>query len=152
MKKVYLISCTAKKQEYECIAEEMYSKSLLFRLSLEYALNRVDDKNSQIFILSAKYGLLPLSQQIEPYNKTLRKMNMIETSEWGKEVYKQMQHNFDIENTKFVFLAGNSYIKPLEQYLNCNNCENPIPETERMIGKRIKWLKEHKENEKSFSK
>lgn len=72
MKKVYLISCTSKKQEFKCIAEEMYSKSLLFRLSLSYALNRVDDKNSQIFVLSAKYGLLPLSKIIEPYNMTLK--------------------------------------------------------------------------------
>ena len=38
MKKVYLISCTTNKQKYKCKAEEMYSKSNLFRLSLSYAL------------------------------------------------------------------------------------------------------------------
>lgn len=147
MKKVYLISCTSKKQEFKCIAEEMYSKSLLFRLSLSYALNRVDDKNSQIFVLSAKYGLLPLSKIIEPYNMTLKSMKKSEIAEWGKNVYGQMQQTFDLENTQFIFLAGQSYIKPLEEYLNNKNIENPIPINKRMIGKRIKWLKENKDIE-----
>lgn len=144
MKKVYLISCTAKKQNYRCISQEMYSKSLLFRTSLDYALNRVNDKDSQIFVLSAKYGLLSLKKEIIPYNQTLKRMNTIEQKKWGKNVYQQMKKEFDIENTKFIFLAGQLYIKPIEIYLNSNNYINPIPKTERTIGKRIKWLKEHK--------
>lgn len=152
MKKVYLISCTANKQKYKCKAEEMYSKSNLFRLSLLYALNRVDDKDSQIFILSANYGLLPLSEVIEPYDMTLKRMNKSEIITWGKKVYKQMKEKFDLKNTKFIFLSGQSYIKPLEQYLNKENIENPIPVNKRMIGKRMKWLKENSDkDEKSFS-
>lgn len=151
MKKVYLISCTANKQKYKCKAEEMYSKSNLFRLSLSYALERVDDKDSQIFILSAKHGLLSLLEVIEPYDMTLKRMNKSEIITWGKKVYKQMKEKLDLKNTKFIFLAGQSYIKPLEQYLN-ETIENPIPVNKRMIGKRMKWLKENSDNdEKSFS-
>jgi hypothetical protein len=54
MKEVYLISCSRDKKTYTCTAEEMYT-STLFRASLDYALNRVEDKQKQIFILSAKY-------------------------------------------------------------------------------------------------
>lgn len=50
-----------------------------------------------------------------------------------------------MQNTNFMFLVGNVYIKPLEPYLNDNQYINPIPKTERAIGKRIKWLRENKE-------
>lgn len=151
MKDIYLISCTSRKQNYKCESEEMYSKSTLFRASLEYSLNRVENKDSQIFILSAKHGLLALSEEIEPYDETLNKMKAAQRKEWGSNVYKQMKNKFDIENTELIFLAGKKYIEPIEQYIK--KYTNPIPKEERMIGKRIKWLRENKEkeNEKSLS-
>lgn len=44
MNYVYLIGCTKIKQKYCCSAEEMYAPSTLFKASLNYALNHVDDK------------------------------------------------------------------------------------------------------------
>ena len=82
---------------------------------------------------------------------TLKRMNKSEIITWGKKVYKQMKEKFDLKNAKFIFLAGQSYIKPLEQYLK-ETIENPIPVNKRMIGKRMKWLKENSDkDEKSFS-
>lgn len=143
MKKVYLISCTKLKQNYECCAEEMYLPSTLFRTSLNYALNDVENKDSQIFILSAKYHLLPLKQMIAPYDLTLNKMSSSEIKNWGKIVFEKLKNTFDLDNTHFIFLAGNSYIKYLIPYLDKDKCSNPIPLEYRSIGKRIKWLKEH---------
>lgn len=54
MKNVYLIACTKSKQNYQCPAEEMYMKSSLYRLAYEYCINLVNDKYTQIYILSAK--------------------------------------------------------------------------------------------------
>lgn len=144
MKSVYLISCTKRKQKYCCKAEEMYAASNLFKSSLEYALNRVRDKKSQIFILSAKHHLITLSEVIEPYDKTLKNMKKCEVVEWGKTVYNQMKEIFDMENVHFIFLAGNDYIKPLIPYLGNNMYSNPIPTEHRRYAKRIKWLEENK--------
>ena len=73
----------------------------------------MNDKYSQIFILSAKYHLLSLSKVIEPYDVTLKKMKSLEIKEWGKIVFNQMQKMFDMKNTHFIFLTGIDYIKPL---------------------------------------
>lgn len=140
MKYVYLIGCTKRKQEYSCNAEEMYMPSALFRASLNYALNNVNDNKSQIFILSAKYHLLSLSKVIEPYDVTLKKMKSLEIKEWGKIVFNQMQKMFDMKNTHFIFLTGIDYIKPLLPYLEKGNYSIPIPPEYRSLGKRIKWL------------
>lgn len=120
----------------------MYEPSNLFKVSFNYALSRVEDKNSQIFILSAKHHLLSLSTVIDPYNKRLNK-NPKKNIKWAEIVYKQMSEIFDIENTQFIFLAGNDYIAPLIPYLDNGKYSNPIPLECRSIGKRMKWLKEN---------
>lgn len=144
MKNVYLISCTAKKQKKRCKVVEMYEPSILFKSSLDYALNQVDDKESQIYILSAKYGLLSLNEEIETYDVTLKKMKKNEREKWAKKVLEQMENIFDMQNVYFIFLAGEAYIKPLTQYLKDGMYRNPIPKKYRIYGKRVKWLKENK--------
>ncbi|UZQ49968.1 DUF6884 domain-containing protein [Clostridium kluyveri] len=67
MKKIVLISCVSKKLSYPAKAKDMYI-SQLFKLNFNYA-NFI--KADNIFILSAKYGLLKLDKEIEPYNETL---------------------------------------------------------------------------------
>lgn len=139
MQTIYLISCVKSKRKdvNECRAEEMYT-STLFDAAFRYAQNRVSDKENQIYILSAKYGLLALSDVISPYEMTLNTLSPSECDEWGQSVFEQMKRRFDIDNTKFVFLAGRAYIDPLLKYLPCKNCSNPL---ERMpMGIRVKWL------------
>ena len=147
MKNIFLISCTARKQEYRCKVEEMYQQSTLFKASFQYALSRVEDKESQIFILSAKHGLISLSKVINPYDMTIKKFNKKERVEWGEKVFEQMGKLFDIQNTHIIFLAGSSYMEPLKLHLDRYNCEysNPIPVENRALGKRIKWLRENVE-------
>ncbi len=149
MKNVYLISCTKAKQKYSCSAEEMYSPSTLFRVSLNYALNNVSDKHSQIYILSAKYHLLSLSQGISPYDKSLNSMTKSQAEQWGKITYNQIKETFDINKTNFIVLAGENYIEPLRQYIKISN---PIPKEYRAIGKRIKWLNERLSEKVVFAK
>lgn len=142
MKYVYLLSCTSTKQDYHCQAKDMYMKSNLFRLSYLYCLNNISNENSEIYILSAKYHLLSLSQEIDPYDKTLIKMSKKEKKEWGEIVFKQLKEMFDIKNTHFIFLTGKEYMNPIIPYLDKDQYSNPFP-TRYGIGKRMKWLKNH---------
>ena len=62
MKKIVLISCVSKKLAVKSKAENLYS-SVLFKYNLRYAKSLNPEK---IFILSAKYGLLSLDDEVEP--------------------------------------------------------------------------------------
>lgn len=107
MAKVVLISCVSKKLHHKSKAQDLYV-SPLFKKELTYAklLNP-----GKIFILSAKYGLLRLNEEIEPYDKTLNKMRSNEIKEWANSVLNQLQKTVDIDKDSFVFLAGNNYRK-----------------------------------------
>ena len=141
MMQVYLVSCVKSKQTAatSCRAEDMYI-SPLYRASLMYASNRAEDKEKQVFILSALYGLLSLNDVISIYEKTLGKMPRAEIVEWGKLVDEKLSALFDIENTNFVFLAGEKYVAPLRKYLR--HYSEPLKGI-ASIGGRIRWLKQN---------
>jgi hypothetical protein len=81
MTNIALISCGRKKLSYRTKAENMYI-STLFKNSLKYAKDIL--KANKIFILSAKYGLLSLDKEIDPYNVTLINMGKEERQRWEK--------------------------------------------------------------------
>jgi len=68
MNNLALISCVKKKDIHKAKARNMY-KSTLFVKSLRYVENVL--KPEKIYILSAKYGLLNLDQEIDSYNETI---------------------------------------------------------------------------------
>ena len=100
MAKVVLISCASKKLHHKSKAQDLYISPLIQK-NLQYAKLLDPDK---IFILSAKYGLLRLDEEIEPYDKTLNKMRSNEVREWANSVLNQLKRSTDIENDKFIFL------------------------------------------------
>lgn len=109
MKKIILISCVKKKQAYRAKAQDLYI-SPLFRFNLEYAKSMKPDA---IFILSAKYGLLDLKQEIEPYELTLNKMSEGQKKAWAEKVLNDLSQKSDLSHDHFVFLAGMNYRKYL---------------------------------------
>lgn len=138
MNNIYLISCVKSKQQAapSCRAEDMYI-SPLYRASLSYAINRVENKAEQIYILSAKYGLLSLDDVIFSYEKTLGGMSTAERSAWGEQVKGRLETLFDLNNTVFIFLAGEKYVGPLRKYLP--HYREPMKGLTG-IGNRIGWL------------
>lgn len=96
MEKVVLISCVSKKREYACKARDLYI-SELFKKSLAYA-EKVN-KPDKIFILSAEYGVVSIEKVLNPYYKTLNKMNKIERLAWSNLVIEELNQHIDIENT-----------------------------------------------------
>ncbi|MCK5284133.1 MAG: hypothetical protein KAJ86_00955 [Alphaproteobacteria bacterium] len=133
MSEIYLLSCVKSKQSQSCCAEDMYVSSL-FKKMLQYAKNQ---KPSHIFILSAKYGLLELSDVIEPYEKTLKKMYKKDREEWAKSVLSKLKKKTNFEVDNFIFLAGKEYRENLIPALK----HYSLPMEGLVFGKQLQWLK-----------
>ena len=139
MKKVVLISCVKKKLDHEAKAEDLYI-SPYFIKNLQYAKSINPDN---IFILSAKYGLLKLDDKIVPYDKTLNKMKTNEIRKWAESVLNQLKSVSDLDNDEFIFLTGDKYRKFLILHIK----HYKIPMLGLGIGKQLQWLKENINNE-----
>jgi hypothetical protein len=132
MKNIVLISCVSKKLDRKSTAENIYTSSFFLK-KLTYAKSL---KPSGIFILSAKHGLLKLTDEIEPYDKTLNKMRVNERKEWSKVVVNQLKSVVDLKKDQFTFLAGNKY----REYLLTELDQVKIPMQGLKIGEQLQWL------------
>ena len=133
----YFISCVKSKKTNKDKASELYI-STLYKGALNYALKHTKKEN--IFILSAKYGLLKLDDIIEPYDETLNTFTEKQKKIWAYKVYKQMQ-NYQIDfNKKTIFLAGKNYRKYL--ITKFKNGEAPLKKLS--IGKQLAFYKKEK--------
>ncbi|MCE2885860.1 MAG: DUF6884 domain-containing protein [Pseudanabaena sp.] len=133
-KQIVLISCASRKLSQKAKVKDLYV-STLFKLNLKYAQQLEPDN---IFILSAKHGLLSLEQEIEPYEQTLNNMYTNEVKQWADQVLEQISEICSIEETTFIFLAGKKYRKYLLPHLK--NIQTPLEGLG--IGKQIQKLKE----------
>lgn len=132
--KVVLISCVSQKLDHIAMAQELYV-STLFKLNLKYARLLEPEK---IFILSAKYGLLPLEQKIDPYEQTLNNMRTQEVQDWAEKVIKQIREVCSVEETEFIFLAGEKYRKYILPHMTFVQ----VPLKGLRIGEQLQKLKE----------
>ena len=139
MTKIILISCVSKKLNYKAKAKNLYI-SPLFNYNLKYAHSL---KPNKILILSAKYGLIDLDDEIEPYNKTLNRMTKIERKQWSEKVLKQLNKIADLEKDEIIFLAGNNYREYLIPFIK----NYKVPLKGLSIGKQLRYLKEKLKNE-----
>lgn len=139
MKTIVLISCTKDKLDGIQPAELLYQKSDLFKKSLRYAKEIVQP--DQIFILSALHGLIELTEKIEPYNVTLKTMPVAKRREWAERVLESLKGKTNIENDRFVILAGERYREFLLPHLK--NYEIPMKGMKQ--GPQRAWLKKQLE-------
>lgn len=109
--------------------------STLFKLNLKYAISVSPD---EIYVLSAKHGLLGLENEIEPYEQTLNNMRSTEVGEWANGVLRQLQSIASLEEAEFIFLAGDKYRK----YLLPHIANAVIPLEGLRIGEQLQRLKE----------
>ena len=131
-KTIVLLSCVKSKEKSPCKAYDMYISSF-FKKKKAYAESL--NPNS-IYILSAKYGLISLNKDIEPYNQTLKNMKVKERLEWTKDVIQELKQNCNLREDKFILLAGKRY---RENIIPClTNYE--IPMEGLRIGQQMQWL------------
>lgn len=111
--KIALISCVKQKADKPQKARNLYISSLFVK-SLEYAEKINVDK---IYVLSAKYGLVPIDKVIEPYEKTLNNMKKNERVEWANEVLSELSKVSDIMKDEYYILAGKNYYENIYKRL-----------------------------------
>jgi cytoplasmic iron level regulating protein YaaA (DUF328/UPF0246 family) len=103
-------------------------------MNLAFAHSLLPDK---IFILSAKYGLVDLEQELEPYEQTLNTMSASEIKLWSEKVREQIGGKIDLKNDEVVFLAGEKYRKHLLPFFD----KTSVPLKGLGIGKQLHYLK-----------
>lgn len=131
-----LIGCVKKKNKGLLKAKDKYNSDL-FKKELAYAKQICDNEND-IYILSAKYGLISLNEEIEDYDLTLNNFSEKTRKEWADIVIEQSEGIID-KNEKVVFLCGNNYSKYLKQYFT-----NYVDPTYKLsLGNTLKWFKNH---------
>lgn len=133
MYRVVLISCASKKLKHRAKAREIYI-STLFKFNLKYAEKL---KVDAIYILSAKYGLITLDEEVNTYDLTLNTMSSSEIRLWAENVIEQIKAITPIDDTEFIFLAGNNYRKNLLPFIKYSK----IPLKGLRIGEQLKKLK-----------
>ncbi len=132
MKNIVLISCASQKRTQRSKAKDLYI-SALFKKNLAYARRLHPDV---IYILSAKYGLIDLETEIDPYNLTLNTMSAGEIRNWAERVLLQLRKVASLQDDHFIFLAGMKYRKNLIPHLKSFE----VPLEGLPIGKQLQAL------------
>lgn len=133
-KEIVLIACAKTKLPHSAKAKEIYGGAL-FSKCYAYANKLSPDF---IYILSAKYGLLRLNQEVDTYEQTLNKMRTDEIKEWAGKVLTQLKEIHSLEEDEFTFLAGVNYRKFLLPYIR----NYKIPLNGLRQGKQLQRLNE----------
>ncbi len=130
---VVCISCVKSKRARRSRAEDLYT-SPLFRMSLAYAKSLDPDR---ILILSAKHGVLALSDDVDPYEQTLGRMAKAARLAWADGVLAQLRAYADLDKDRFVFLAGVRYRENLVPHVR----HASVPMEGLLLGEQLRWLK-----------
>jgi hypothetical protein len=119
-----LISCTKKKADRRCSARELYSASPFFRKALSVA-EAVSDK---VYVLSAKHGLVDLSDHLSPYEKTLVGASRKIQKEWSEKVYESLKRTRAYrEAGTILWVAGMDYRRYLSEMFREDGKRSVIP-------------------------
>lgn len=129
-KKIGIVGCVKTKKAFACAAGDMYT-SPLFTLSVEWLKNQ---GITEWYILSAEHGLLHPNTIIEPYEKTLNKMNRWDYGAWCSKLGKQVRKVFS-EDQEFVVLGGSLYAGPMTYF------KSEFPLKGMGLGQRLQFLK-----------
>lgn len=121
MKSIVMLMCGKNKLPHKAKAKDLYT-SPRFQKSIEYA--KTITAYSCIYILSAKYGLVELEQELAPYDKSLYEMSAQEKKEWAVEVVKSLLSISDPNTDKYFFLTDDTYNEYLLPLLS--NYELPL--------------------------
>lgn len=139
------LSCVSEKEDYKCQAKDLYI-SPLFQKSYAYAQKLKPDN---IYILSAKYYVLDLDEEVEPYDITLKDMSADEKRDWVDKVLEKLDEKGIDKNEKTVFLAGHSYLDYLVEHFT--DYSIPYQENELGgIGYILEWLDKQIGKEEAF--
>jgi hypothetical protein len=133
MRHIVLISCVKSKGTDRAKACDLYQGDL-FRKCLAFGRSLSPDA---IYILSAKYGLLALETEIEPYDETLKTMPAAQVKAWSARVLEQLRRVTDLRADRFTFLAPKRYRRHLLPHMD----HYDVPMNGLGIGQQLSYLK-----------
>lgn len=129
---ICLIGCVKSKRKNPSRAEDLYI-SPLFRYRLAYAKKR----GCQIFILSAKHGLVDPDQIIAPYDETLNDKTDLEIKKWSYQICRSLEDRKLISaGGGCMILAGANYYRYLSRRYKMIN-----PTQGLSIGRQLSFFK-----------
>lgn len=128
---IVIIPCGSKKRQHETRAENLYVGSY-FKMNLKWAKSVTSDE--QIYILSAKHGLLKLNQKIKPYEQYMGKPGSISIETLQKQILA-----LNLVNKTIIALGGSNYINALQK----TGLQIKTPVAGFPMGKQIQLLKKN---------
>lgn len=133
--RIGLISCAKSKTKFPAPARELYGPSALFRGALGYLEGRAD----VVYVLSAKYGLMPLDQVAAPYDQTLKDFDPTYRKAWAVGVLRDLKqrHGSKLGGVVFEFHAGEAYSAHLRPLLEAAGATCVSPVEGFTIGERL---------------
>jgi len=115
-KRIAIVSCKSKKQDYACSADEMYGKSHAYIAQRAFFTKAYDE----YFIFSSEYGLTPPNQIIKPYNRIVG-TRLHQKSSNIKHGYEQSTIDLVVDQIEYLinkncivdFHTSKAYFDPL---------------------------------------
>lgn len=130
-----LIGCVKSKLDHPAPAKDLYV-SALFRKERPYA----ESSGKPWFILSAKYGLVPPDEVIEPYDMYLKTMPAAYRARWGRTVVSQLEAAFGpVAGMTIEIHASADYVGPLSSLLSSQGARVVTPLVGLTMGSRLAW-------------
>jgi hypothetical protein len=126
--KVGLVGCGKTKLNYPAAAKDLYVSSL-FRAARRFAERCCDEW----VILSGGFGVLLPEQVIQPYEKALSTMRLVEQEAWADRTTSFLRQHYAGLDVRYLGLAGEDYLSNLGVIV-----ERPLDGLG--VGERIKLL------------
>lgn len=134
MKKIAFVACSKTKAARPLPAAALYT-SPLFRKSLLAAL----DSSSDVYILSAKHGVVACGEITAPYDVTLKTMAQYERREWGASVAPDLQRLLGPKSVATMF-CGEEYLAPIREVISQTGAQISELLSGRSLGQRLQDL------------
>jgi hypothetical protein len=137
IERTVLVGCGKKKREEKSYAWKLY-EGRYFEKKMTVAMML-----GHPAILSAKYGYVPISEKIEPYDEHIRTKEEHERHSWALSIANSVP-----DCNEIVILAGKNYRNPLVDILKEKGYKvySPFDSSEiRGIGDQMAWCKETSE-------
>ena len=114
--KIALISCSNRKKPGIWPAEELYSMSPSFNAALKYAKDPTNSFSDH-FIVSGRYGLVGLRQELPVYDFDLRELSFSECTAWATNIASSLKKYFDPASSTVSILCDDFYSQHLSTAL-----------------------------------
>lgn len=132
--RIVILGCCGPKKAVPAPAHELYS-STLFRLGWEWARSVTNTRS--IFALSARYGLIHITDTVAPYSLILGQKGSVPT----ETIAQQARVLGLLEGGQRVFVAAGKIYRRAAQSAGLRLILDDGGYTKLTIGLRLQWLK-----------